>query len=78
MGHEVLLPFGAETSVHGPMASDNDLRQVLDDIANALQPALLLATKLRRELGDRAEDAVRLEGALGRAARALGKLRPQE
>jgi hypothetical protein len=58
------------------MANDNDIRQVLDDIANALQPALLLATKLRRELGDRAEDAVLLEGALDRAARALSRLRP--
>jgi hypothetical protein len=58
------------------MANDNDIRRVLDDIANALQPALLLATKLRRELGDRAEDAVLLEGALDRAARALSRLRP--
>ena len=58
------------------MANDNDIRQVLDDIANALQPALLLATKLRRELGDRAEDAILLEGALDRAARALSRLRP--
>jgi hypothetical protein len=58
------------------MVNDNDIRQVLDDIANALQPALLLATKLRRELGDRAEDTVLLEGALDRAARALSRLRP--
>ena len=58
------------------MANDNDIRQVLDDIANALQPALLLATKLRRELGDSAEDAVLLEGALDRAARALSRLQP--
>jgi hypothetical protein len=58
------------------MANDNDSRRVLDDIANALQPALLLATKLRRELGDRAEDAVLLKGALDRAARALSRLRP--
>jgi len=60
------------------MPNDSELRQALDEIANALQPALLLSTKLRRELGDKAEDAVRLEGALDRAARALRKLRPQE
>jgi hypothetical protein len=74
---KLVLPSGAETSVHGHMANDNDLRQALDEIANALQPALLLSTKLRRDLGDKSEDAVRLEGALDRAARALGKLRPE-
>lgn len=66
-----------ETSVHADMANEKELRQALDEIANALQPAVLLSTKLRRELGDTAEDALRLEGALGRAARALRKLRPQ-
>ena len=59
------------------MANDKEVRQALDEIANALQPALLLATKLRRELGDRAEDAVHLEAALDRATRAFSKLRPQ-
>jgi len=58
------------------MANEKEFRQALDEIANALQPAVLLSTKLRRELGDRAEDAVLLEGALDRAVRALRKLRP--
>jgi hypothetical protein len=59
------------------MPNDSELRQALDEIANALQPALLLSTKLRRELGEKVEDAVCLEGALDRAARALRQLRPQ-
>jgi hypothetical protein len=46
------------------MADDKELRRALDEIANATQPALLLSTKLRRELGDHAEDAICLEGAL--------------
>jgi hypothetical protein len=46
-----LLPFERETSVHGDMFTDAELREVIDEIANALQPAVLLSTKLRRELG---------------------------
>jgi len=60
------------------MTEDNDLRQALDELANAIQPALLLSTKLRRDLGDHADDAVRLEGALVRAARVLRRLQPRK
>ena len=74
---ENTLPFEQATSVDGAMANDKDVRQALDEIANALQPAVLLAAKLRRELGDRVEDAAHLEAALDRAARAFSKLRPQ-
>ena len=60
------------------MFNDKEFREVIDEIANALQPAVLLSTKLRRELGESAEDAVRLEGTLDRAVRALHRLRPSE
>ena len=60
------------------MTDDNDVRRALDELGNAIQPALLLSAKLRRELGDHAEDAVRIEGALDRAARALRRLQPQK
>jgi hypothetical protein len=58
------------------MANEKELRQALDEIANALQPALLLSTNLRRQLGERAEDAVRIERALDRAVRVLRRIRP--
>ena len=60
------------------MADHKELRRALDEIANAIQPALLLSTKLRRELGSNAEDVVRLEAALDRAARALRRLQPRK
>jgi hypothetical protein len=60
------------------MADDKELRRALDEIANAIQPALLLTTKLRRDLGDHADDAVRLEGALERAASVLRRLQPRK
>jgi hypothetical protein len=59
------------------MADDKELRRALDEIANAIQPALLLSTKLRRELGSNAEDAVQLEAALDRAVRTLRELQPR-
>ncbi|MGE0704932.1 MAG: hypothetical protein AB7F99_04185 [Vicinamibacterales bacterium] len=43
--------------------------------AHALQAAAPLATRLRRELGERAEDAVHLEAALDRAIRAVRDMR---
>jgi hypothetical protein len=42
-----LLPFGGETSVYDDMFNDKNLREVIDEIANALEPAVLLSTKLR-------------------------------
>ena len=52
------------------------LRHVLDDVANALQQAIGLATPLRRQTQDTAEDAVELEAAIGRAVDALRRVRP--
>ena len=52
------------------------LRRVIDDLANALQTAIGLATDLRRDTQDTADDAVLLEAAIGRAVSALKRLQP--
>ena len=51
------------------------MREALDAVANALQPAALLATRLRRDLGERAQLAIELEAAIDRAVRALRKIK---
>jgi hypothetical protein len=45
--------------------------ECFERVVNALQAAAPLATRLRRELGEQAEDAVRLETALDRAVKVL-------
>ena len=50
--------------------------QVIDDIANAMQTIGLLATRLRRDLGESAQQATDLEGASDRIMRALKRLQP--
>jgi hypothetical protein len=54
------------------------LRRVLDDVANALQSAIGLATRLRRKSQDTADDAIMLEAAIGRAIAALRRLQPRQ
>ena len=49
--------------------------ECFERVANALQAAAPLATRLRRELGEQAEDAVKLEAALDRAVRAVRDMR---
>ena len=56
---------------------DDQFKNALSDLANALQVAAPLATLQRRVLGDLAQDAVSLDAAVERAARALRRLRPQ-
>ena len=53
----------------------SDSRSAFERVANALQAAAPLATLLRRQLGERAEEAVRLEAALNRAVRAVREMR---
>ena len=55
---------------------DPELRTVIDELANAVQAAIGLATRLRRETQTIADDAVRLEAAIGRAVLALRRLQP--
>lgn len=52
------------------------LRHVIDELANALQTAIGLATTMRRETQSTADDAVMLEAAIGRAVSALKRLQP--
>ena len=52
------------------------VRQVVDDIANALQTAIGMATLLRRQSHAVADDAIALETAIGRAVAALRRLQP--
>jgi hypothetical protein len=53
------------------------LQRVIDDVANALQHAIGLATAMRRETQSTADDAVALEAAIGRAVSALQRLQPR-
>ena len=52
------------------------VRQVVDEIANALQTAIGVATLLRRQSQGVADDAIALEAAIGRAVVALRRLQP--
>ena len=55
---------------------DEQLKQALSDLTNALQTAAPLTTQQRRLLGDLAQDALTLEAAVDRAARAVRRLAP--
>jgi hypothetical protein len=51
------------------------IRDVLDEVANALQTAAPLATSVRQGLGERAQHAATLD-AIARAVRAIKRLHP--
>jgi ABC-type transporter Mla subunit MlaD len=55
---------------------DEQLKQALSDLTNALQTAAPLATQQRRVLGDLAQDALTLEAAVDRAVRVVRRLAP--
>jgi hypothetical protein len=52
------------------------LRGVIDELAHALQHAIGLATRIRRDTQETADEAVMLEAAIGRAVSALKRLQP--
>ena len=54
---------------------DEHFHEALSDLVNALQTAAPLAIRQRRVLGDIAQDAVSLEAAVERAARAAQRMR---
>jgi hypothetical protein len=58
-------------------ADVQQLRAVLDEVANALQGAVGLAALIRRNAQDMTDDAVQLEAAIGRAAVALRRVQPR-
>jgi hypothetical protein len=55
---------------------NDDMKATIDQLANSLQTVALLATKLRRQLGESAQDAVDLEAAADKAVRAIRRLQP--
>ena len=57
---------------------DDQLAQAVSDLANALQAAAPLATRLRRDLSTNAQDAVTLEAAIDRAVRVIKRMQPRE
>jgi len=55
---------------------DGDVKQAIDEVANALQVINLLSTRLRRDLGESTQQAIDLEGATARAVTAMKRLQP--
>ena len=53
-----------------------ELRNVIDELANALQAAVGLAALIRRQTQTATADVVQLEACIGRAASALRRLQP--
>jgi hypothetical protein len=52
-------------------------RAAIEQVANALQTAVMLATRVRQRIGEQADDTMQLAAAVDRAARALATLKPQ-
>lgn len=57
---------------------NDDVKQVIDQVANALQVINLLSTRLRRDLGESAQHTIDLEGAASRAVSAMKRLQPDD
>lgn len=57
---------------------DDDIKETIDQLANSLQTVALLSTRLRRELGASAQEAVDLEAAVDKAVRAIKRLQPDD
>jgi predicted nucleic acid-binding Zn-ribbon protein len=55
---------------------EKQFHEAMSDLANALQTAAPLATQLRRELSNQAQDALTLEAEVDRAVRAARQFRP--
>lgn len=56
----------------------DDMKETIDQLANSLQTVTLLSTRLRRELGESAQQAVDLEAAADKAVRAIKRLQPSD
>jgi len=60
------------------MTDDMDMKDTIDQLANSLQTVTLLSTRLRRDLGESAQQAIDLEAAADKAVRAFKRLQPPE
>jgi hypothetical protein len=56
----------------------DDIKDTIEQLANSLQAITLLSTRLRRQLGESAQEAVELEAAADKAVRAIKRLKPNE
>ena len=54
----------------------DDLKDTIDQLANSLQTIALVSTRLRRQLGESAQEAIDLEAAVDKAVRAIKRLQP--
>jgi uncharacterized protein Yka (UPF0111/DUF47 family) len=50
------------------------IKETIEELANSLQAVALLSTKLRRQLGESAQEALELEAAADRAVRTIRRL----
>jgi len=57
---------------------NEDVKQAVSDLANALQTIDLLSTRLRESLGESAQQAVFLDGAALKAVGAMKRLQPTQ
>jgi regulator of replication initiation timing len=56
----------------------DDIKDTIEQLANSLQAITLLSTRLRRQLGESAQEAVELEAAADKAVRAIKRLKPSD
>lgn len=57
---------------------NEEFKDTIDQLANALQTVTLLATRLRRDLAESGQQAIHLEAAADTAIRAVKRLQPQD
>jgi hypothetical protein len=60
------------------LTMNDEMKETISEIANALQTVDLLSTRLRQNLEESTQQAVDLEGAAFRAVRAMKRLQPPE
>jgi hypothetical protein len=57
---------------------NDDIKEMIDQLATSLQTVTLLSTRLRQQLGESAQEAVDLEAAADKAVRAINRLKPAD
>ena len=57
---------------------DDEIKAAIDQIANSLQTVTLLSTRLRRDLGESAQQASDLEASADHAIRAVKRLQEHD
>jgi hypothetical protein len=57
---------------------NDELKETIDQLANALQTVTLLATRLRRDLTKSAQQAIDLEAGADKAVRAIKRLQTRD